>query len=131
MNSRSVASIESAGVSSGVHCQRPAKSFLWIAELCRMKCVAAYGALRAFQAAARMLRSGPKLFRLVMKKFVLLSFLALTGAFFTQALNAAVSRPELVTRVESCEAILREFMANPATAIPSSVWQKARAVVIV
>jgi lipid-binding SYLF domain-containing protein len=66
-----------------------------------------------------------------MKKFVLLSLLALTGAFFTQALNAAVSRPELVTRVESCEAILREFMANPATAIPPSVWQKARAVVIV
>jgi len=96
-----------------------------------MKCVAAYGALRAFQRAARVLSSAAKLFRLVMKKFVLLSLLALSGAFFPHSLNAALSRPELVTRVESCEAILREFMADPATAIPQSVWQKARAVVIV
>lgn len=37
---------------------------------------------------------------------------------------------ECITRVETCEAILREFMAKPETAIPPQVWAKARAVII-
>lgn len=66
-----------------------------------------------------------------MKKIVLLSLLALIGAFSLPVAHAAMTRPDLVTRVESCEAILQEFMANPATAIPSSVLQQAKAIVIV
>jgi lipid-binding SYLF domain-containing protein len=66
-----------------------------------------------------------------MKKIVLLSFLALFGALSTRAANATLTRPDLVKRVETCEAILREFMADPATAIPANILQQARAVVIV
>jgi len=40
-------------------------------------------------------------------------------------------RDELVKHVESCEAILREFMATPATAIPAEVLKRARAIIIV
>jgi len=43
----------------------------------------------------------------------------------------AVDRDRLVTEVTSCEAILREFQANPATAIPASVLRRAHALVIV
>jgi lipid-binding SYLF domain-containing protein len=35
-----------------------------------------------------------------------------------------------VVRVETCEAILREFMAEPATSIPPAVWQRARGLII-
>ncbi|MEO7599520.1 MAG: lipid-binding SYLF domain-containing protein [Opitutus sp.] len=66
-----------------------------------------------------------------MKKLVLLSLLALISATSTHAANPTPNRRELVTRIESCEAILQEFMANPATAIPPSVLQQARALVIV
>src|SRR5215213_10197461 len=73
-----------------------------------------------------------KVFRSAMKKLVLLSLLALVSASSTYAANSATpSRRDLVTRVESCEAILQEFMANPATAIPASILQQARALVIV
>jgi lipid-binding SYLF domain-containing protein len=40
-------------------------------------------------------------------------------------------REKLVSQVESCEAILREFMAVPATAIPSEVLKQAHAIIIV
>ncbi len=40
-------------------------------------------------------------------------------------------RDALVKHVESCEAILREFMANKETAIPAEVLKQARAIVIV
>lgn len=66
-----------------------------------------------------------------MKKIVLLSLLALFSALTTRAATAAVTRSDLVKRVESCEAILREFMANPETAIPASILQQAKALVIV
>ena len=66
-----------------------------------------------------------------MKKIVLLSLLALIGAFTLPSAQAAMNRSDLVARVESCEAILREFMANPATAIPSGILQQAKAIVIV
>ena len=62
-----------------------------------------------------------------MKKFLLLSLLALFGA----ASARADSRAEYVTRIETCEAILQQFMANPATAIPAQVLERARALVIV
>jgi len=62
-----------------------------------------------------------------MKKFLLLSLLALFGA----ASARAGSRAEYVTRIETCEAILQEFMANPATAIPAQVLERARGLVIV
>ncbi len=63
-----------------------------------------------------------------MKKLLLLSLIALSGA---AAVQAAPARSEYVTRIESCEAILREFMGNPATAIPAPVLQGAKALVIV
>ena len=61
-----------------------------------------------------------------MKKFLLLSLLALFGA----ASARADSRAEYVTRIETCEAILQQFMANPATAIPArpTVLTKSRRV---
>jgi lipid-binding SYLF domain-containing protein len=65
-----------------------------------------------------------------MKKLLLLTVLAFC-TLFRQSAAGATSRPEAVTRVESCEAILQEFMADPATAIPASVLQKARALIIV
>jgi lipid-binding SYLF domain-containing protein len=64
-----------------------------------------------------------------MKKLLLLSVLALFGA---ASLCSARSDPraDYVTRVESCEAILREFMAKPETAIPAAVLAQAHAIVI-
>lgn len=63
-----------------------------------------------------------------MKKLLLFSLLALFGAASARA--STDPRAEYVTRVESCEAILREFMAKPETAIPTSVLAQARAIVI-
>jgi lipid-binding SYLF domain-containing protein len=63
-----------------------------------------------------------------MKKLLPLFLLAFFGAAFVSASQA--SRSEYVTRIESCEAILREFQANPATAIPPAVLAKAQALVI-
>ncbi|MBP6506308.1 MAG: lipid-binding SYLF domain-containing protein [Opitutaceae bacterium] len=63
-----------------------------------------------------------------MKKFFLLSLLA----SFCVALSArATSRGEAIERIESCEAILQEFQADPATAIPAEILRRARALVIV
>lgn len=77
-----------------------------------------------------MLSSPAIRYRFVMKKFLLLSLLALTFAAPSAAL-AALTRAECVTRIETCEAILREFMTNPATAIPPSILQQAKAIVVV
>jgi lipid-binding SYLF domain-containing protein len=46
-------------------------------------------------------------------------------------LTAGDDRKTLVTQIESCEAILQEFQADPATAIPAQVLQQAKAIVIV
>jgi len=63
-----------------------------------------------------------------MKKFLLLSLLA----SFCVALSArAVSRGDAIERIESCEAILQEFQADPAYAIPAEILRRARAIVIV
>jgi lipid-binding SYLF domain-containing protein len=63
-----------------------------------------------------------------MKKLLTLALAAtLLGAATARAEDP---RSEQVVRVETCEAILREFMASPATAIPPGIWQQARAVMI-
>jgi len=66
--------------------------------------------------------------RSAMKKLLLLSVLAL---FSAASVSAKSPREEYVTRIESCEAILREFMANPNTAIPPAILQRAHGLVIV
>ncbi len=58
-----------------------------------------------------------------MKKFLTLSFFALLGAVLARA---EPTRAELVTRIESCEAVLQELQAKPA----KEAWQRAKAVLI-
>lgn len=61
-------------------------------------------------------------------------FRLLVGLLAATAVARAATdsnRPQLVQHVETCEAILREFMADPATAIPAEVLAHARALVIV
>src|SRR5580658_2513588 len=65
-----------------------------------------------------------------MKKLLIFSLIALFGGSIARAGDSHTPRPDLVVKVETCEAILREFQADPATAIPSLVWQKARALMI-
>lgn len=63
-----------------------------------------------------------------MKKLLFWSLFAFALAGVSRA---ATLREEYITRVETCEAILQEFQANPDTAIPASVLQRARALIIV
>jgi lipid-binding SYLF domain-containing protein len=63
-----------------------------------------------------------------MKKLLIFALVATLGAATARAGDDP--RSEQVTRVETCEAILREFMSNPSTAIPPGIWQEARAVMI-
>src|SRR5882757_8685965 len=80
------------------------------------------GSLRAFQVRCAVHTLRPiKPFRTVMKKLLALSILALFGAAVARA---EVSRADLVTRVETCEAILQEFQSRRDTAIPAAVLQK-------
>lgn len=66
-----------------------------------------------------------------MKTFYLLAcVLGLLATSVAQAEPRVPSRPECIKRIESCEAILREFQENPATRIPSDVLARARALVI-
>ena len=65
-----------------------------------------------------------------MKKLLTLALAATLGAASARAGDAGSARSEQVARIETCEAILREFMANPATAIPPRIWQQARALMI-
>ena len=67
-----------------------------------------------------------------MKKLLIHSLVALLGApsVFAHANDAHTARADLVVRVETCEAVIREFMADPQYAIPPSVWQHARGVLI-
>ncbi len=65
-----------------------------------------------------------------MKPFLLLA-LALCLPFGSlHAQQRTLPREDYVKRIESCEAIIREFMADPATAIPGEILQRARAIVI-
>jgi SH3 domain-containing YSC84-like protein 1 len=63
-----------------------------------------------------------------MKKLLTFALVATLGAATARASDDP--RSEQITRVDTCEAILREFMSNPATAIPPGIWQQARAVMI-
>lgn len=63
-----------------------------------------------------------------MKKLLLVSLVALLGAAIGRA---APTRTDYVNRIESCEAILREFQTRSALAIPQSVWRRARALLII
>ncbi len=65
-----------------------------------------------------------------MKKLLLFPLIAILGATSVLANDSNTPRSDLVVRVETCEAIIREFMAEPSTAIPPAVWQKARGVMI-
>lgn len=65
-----------------------------------------------------------------MKK--LLSFSLLVAFLATPLLSqAAPTRKDYIDRVETCEAILREFMAVPSTAIPADVLRRARGIIVV
>lgn len=63
-----------------------------------------------------------------MKK--LLSLVILLALTVSLQADSAKDRERFVKRMETCEAILREFQADPARAIPSEVLQRAKALVI-
>lgn len=63
-----------------------------------------------------------------MKKLFSL-FIVLALAVSLRA-DSSQDRERFVKRMETCEAILREFQADPARAIPSEVLQRAKALVI-
>jgi lipid-binding SYLF domain-containing protein len=63
-----------------------------------------------------------------MKK--LLSLLFVFAAVVSLRADSAKDRERFVSRVETCEAILREFQADPARAIPAEVLQRAKAIVV-
>jgi len=65
-----------------------------------------------------------------MNKLLVLPLIAILGATSVRANDSSTPRSDLVLRVETCEAIIREFMASPTTAIPRGVWQNARGVMI-
>jgi SH3 domain-containing YSC84-like protein 1 len=62
-----------------------------------------------------------------MNKFLLLSFAALFGATLAQA---EPSRANLVDRVQTCEAILQEFVSRPTIGPSREAWQRAKGVLI-
>lgn len=65
-----------------------------------------------------------------MKPFI--AALSLLAFFCATLARAQDSTPDRLTgRVETCEAILREFQEDPRLAIPSEVLRQARAVVVV
>lgn len=69
-----------------------------------------------------------------MKKFVILSlalFLTTSAWAARGPKSPAEIRAQYVTRIETCEAILQEFMLRPETQIPAYVLEQARALVIV
>jgi len=64
-----------------------------------------------------------------MKKFLSLSLL--TALCLAPVVASAAPRSEYVERVETCEAILQEFMESPEHAIPADVLKRARGIIIV
>lgn len=63
-----------------------------------------------------------------MKK--LLSLLLLVATAVSLHANSERNRVRFIERVETCEAILREFQADPERAIPAEVLQRAKGIVI-
>ncbi len=64
-----------------------------------------------------------------MKRFFLFALASLV-VIATPAARAASAHDDYVKHIETCEAILQEFMDDPAYAIPPQVLQKARGIVI-
>jgi SH3 domain-containing YSC84-like protein 1 len=64
-----------------------------------------------------------------MKRLLSLVLIAFVATTALQA-ERTMAREEYVKRFESCEAILREFMADPEYAIPPAVLRQAKAIVI-
>jgi lipid-binding SYLF domain-containing protein len=62
-----------------------------------------------------------------MKKLLLLSFAALFGA---SLLRAEPTRADIVSRVQSCEAILQEFNARKQIGPSPAAWSKAKGLLI-
>lgn len=71
---------------------------------------------------------GPANFPPMKKAFL---FCLLAACCTAARVEAKPEREKLVGQVETCEAILQEFMSDPATAIPAAVRQQAKAVLIV
>ncbi len=66
-----------------------------------------------------------------MKKLSVLFLSAFVLCLAASRAGAATDKlKELITRVESCEAVLQDFQRRPETAIPAEVLAKARAIVI-
>lgn len=61
---------------------------------------------------------------------IVFSFLIMMAAVVSLRADSSGDRSLFITRVETCEAILREFQANPELAIPGDVMQRAKALVI-
>jgi len=65
-----------------------------------------------------------------MKRFISLALTFMVTALAVQA-GRSLPRKDYVTRVESCEAIIREFQYDPTTRIPAEVLQAAETIVII
>lgn len=69
-----------------------------------------------------------------MKKLLLSIFatvaLCATTVLADDSTDAEKRQAKFVKKIESCEAILREFMAKPETAIPATVFSQAKAIII-
>ncbi|MDF3059477.1 MAG: hypothetical protein K0R17_3692, partial [Rariglobus sp.] len=64
-----------------------------------------------------------------MKKLLSL-FIVFAAVASLHADSTERNRYRFIDRVETCEAILREFQADPARAIPAEILQRAKAIVI-
>ena len=64
-----------------------------------------------------------------MKRFIILALGLLVTTLTVQA-ERTLPRKNYVTRIESCEAIIREFQYNPATRIPAEVLRRAETIII-
>lgn len=64
-----------------------------------------------------------------MKRFITLALGLLVTTLAAQAENS-LPRKDYVTRIESCEAIIREFHYNPETRIPAEVLRQAQTIII-
>ena len=64
-----------------------------------------------------------------MKKFF--SFTLLVALLISPIAAQALPRHDYVERIETCEAILQEFMVSPEYTIPADILQRARGIIIV
>jgi len=64
-----------------------------------------------------------------MKRFIILALAFVATTLAVQA-DRSLPRKDYITRIESCEAIIREFQHDPDTRIPQEVLRAARTIVI-